>query len=68
MRLGYSVNGYGVGDLAERVAAASDREVDDLCARYDDEYAVAAPLGPKGERRQALRDAARIELGMRRFL
>ncbi len=29
-RFGFSVNGYGVGDLAERVDAASDARVDGL--------------------------------------
>ena len=68
MRLGYSVNGYGVGDLVQRASAASEGEVDELSSRYDDEYEMAEPLRPKGARRQSLRDAARIELGMRRFL
>jgi len=66
--LGYSVNGYGLGDVVRHVDAASDAEVDALCGQYDQQYAVAEPLRPAGARRQALRDAARIELGLRRFL
>jgi L-arabinose isomerase len=65
---GYSVNGYGLGDVARHVDAASAAAVDDLCAQYDEQYTVAPPLGPRGERRQSLRDAARIELGLRSFL
>jgi L-arabinose isomerase len=68
LRLGYAVNGYGLGDVAQLVDAATEGEVDELCSRYDDQYAVVADLGPNGARRQALRDAARIELGIRRFL
>jgi len=68
IRLGYSVNGYGLGDLAAYVNAASDVEVDRLCKTYDEEYEVAAPLRSGGERRESLRDAARIELGLRAFL
>ena len=67
-RLGFSVNGYGVGDLAARVADASDAEVDTLIDTYLDEYDVAAALRPGGDRAAALRDGARIELGLRRFL
>jgi L-arabinose isomerase len=37
-RLGFSVNGYGVGDLVERVDAATDDEVDELFFYYFDEY------------------------------
>jgi L-arabinose isomerase len=67
-RFGYSVNGYGVGDLVQRVNAVSDAEIDNLVAQYDDEYTVAAPLRADGERRAELRDGARIELGLRAFL
>jgi len=67
-RFGYSVNGYGIGDLAERVDAASDAAVDSLCAEYEDTYAVAAELRKGGPRHASLRDGARIELGLRNFL
>ena len=68
LRLGYSVNGYGVGDLAARIARVSDGEVDRLAAEYDDSYDAAEPLRAGGARRESLRDAARIELGLRHFL
>ena len=67
-RLGFSVNGYGVGDLAARVCEATDGEVDELIATYLDEYDVVPALRPGGERADSLRDGARIELGLRRFL
>lgn len=67
-RLGYSVNGYSVGDLAGSIDRVSDAETDRLLAEYDGRYVVAPPLRSDGERRQALRDAARIELGLRAFL
>lgn len=66
--LGVSVNGYGVGELAARIEAASDADVDTLCGLYDDAYAVADDLRAGGPRRESLRDAARIELGLRGFL
>jgi L-arabinose isomerase len=68
LRLGFAVNGYGLGDVVKHVDGASDGEVDELCSRYDGEYAMAAELRSGGKRRQSLRDAARIELGLRRFL
>jgi len=68
IRLGYSVNGYGVGDLVEYVRKASDAEVDRLVSEYDDTYRVAESLRPNGSQRPALREAARIEIGMRAFL
>ncbi len=65
---GYTVNGYGVGDLVERVKAVSDAEADRRCAEYDEQYRMAAPLRKGGARRADLREAARIELGLRAFL
>lgn len=68
IRLGYSVNGYGIGDLVKFVNYVTEAEIDRLVAEYDDSYIVAESLRPGGNQRQSLSDAARIELGMRAFL
>jgi L-arabinose isomerase len=68
IRLGYSVNGYGVGELVTFVSAIGDAEIDQLMAEYDDSYTLASSLRSGGDMRQALRESARIELGMRAFL
>ena len=68
IRLGYAVNGYGLGELVNEVKAVSDAEVDRLVAEYDERYLVAEALTPKGSQREALRQAARIEAGLRTFL
>jgi len=68
IRLGYSVNGYGVGDLVKYVNNVSDAETDHLMSEYDDEYRVAGSLSKGGNQRQSLREAAKIELGLRAFL
>ena len=68
VQFGYSVNGYAVGDLVKSVNAATDREIDRLIAEYESCYAVTPKLRKTGSRRQSLRDAARIELGLRAFL
>ena len=66
--LGYTVNGYGVGDLVRCVQQATDAEVNDIMAQYDDAYTIAEPLRKGGCKRQSLVEAARIEIGLRRFL
>jgi L-arabinose isomerase len=68
IRLGYSVNGYGIGDLVKYISQITDTEVDKLVSEYDQRYIVAHALRPGGAQRLALRTAARIELGMRAFL
>lgn len=68
MQFGASVNGYGVGDLVQVVNAVSDAEIDHLIDQYETEYTVTPALRWDGAQRQSLREAARIELGLRRFL
>jgi len=68
IKLGWSVNGYGVGDLVGRIADVSDAEVDRLVAEYDATYRVVPALRKGGDHHADLRYAARQELGMRAFL
>jgi L-arabinose isomerase len=67
-RFGYAVDGYGVGELAAEVKGATEAGVTRLCAEYADRYSVARELRRGGARHGSLRDAARIELGLRAFL
>jgi len=68
MQFGYSVNGFGLGDLVAVMDGVAETAVSDLIACYEDSYHVVPALQADGPRRQSLRDAARIELGMRAFL
>ena len=67
-RLGFSVEGFGVGDLLAAIDAATPAAVDGLIAQYEHEYELAGELAANGPRRQLLVDAARIEAGLRAFL
>lgn len=64
---GYSVYGYGVGDLVKVVNEIADSSVDALVSQYMDEYQVADKLRDTKEFSR-IREAAKIELGMRAFL
>jgi L-arabinose isomerase len=68
IRFGYSVNGYGVGDLVKYVNAIADAEMDKLISVYNEEYIIAKDALKDGDKYQNLRETARIELGMRAFL
>jgi len=67
-RFGFAVDGYGVGDLVDEVKAAGEARVTRLCAEYAERYRVARELRRGGARHGSLREAARIELGLRAFL
>jgi L-arabinose isomerase len=68
LRLGYAVNGYGIGDLAAYVGEIEDSAIDRLIAEYAELYEIAESAARGGSRHPALRESARIELGMRAFL
>jgi len=68
MRFGFMVNGYGIGDLVERVRAVGDADLNTLIEEYAAQYTVSPALLPGGERHETLREGARIELGLRSFL
>jgi len=68
IRFGMEVNGYGIGEIADRLGQIGDAEIDCLTAEYDRRYAMASSLRPEGSCRDALRYAARTELALRSFL
>ncbi len=61
---GYTVSGFGIGDLTDRMAQVSDAEVSALVAEYREQYTI----GKVHDRADSLAVAARIELGLRAFL
>jgi L-arabinose isomerase len=67
-RFGYSVNGYGVGDLVRTINAISDKEIAVLIDEYEATYDVTSDLRRNGSRHRFIHEQARIELGMRAFL
>ena len=66
--LGYSVNGYGVGDLVQSVNSVPEASVKQLVKSYEDEYILAPAAREGGNKRMNVVECARIELGLRAFL
>ncbi|MDI3321504.1 L-arabinose isomerase [Pinibacter soli] len=67
-KFGFSVNTHGIGDLVAVINQISDAEVDKLVSEYGDSYKIANSLLKGNAQYESLRDAARIELGMKAFL
>jgi L-arabinose isomerase len=63
-QFGYSVNGYGVGDLVAIVQQVKDAETDALLKQYREQYDVKVTDAQQA----SLREQARIEAGLRAFL
>ncbi|GAB3897447.1 L-arabinose isomerase [Spirosoma agri] len=68
MTFGMSVNTYGIGDLVAVIDQVTDTDVDRLVEEYADSYTLMDSLLKGGAQHNSLRDAARIEVGMRAFL
>jgi L-arabinose isomerase len=68
MQFGVSVNGFSVSDLGDAVRVVAEKKVDDLVDVYEASYDLVASLRAGGENREALREAARIEVALREFM
>lgn len=68
LKFGFAVNTYGIGDLVAVVDSISDAEVKALTDEYEATYTMADDLKQGGARYQSVYDAAKIELGLRKFL
>jgi L-arabinose isomerase len=64
INLGYSVYGFGVGDLVKYVNDVSSGKINALLDEYKSEYKMTRDVA----RSETLKEAARIELGMEAFL
>ncbi len=68
LKFGFSVNTYGIGDLVQIINAVSDAAINELIDEYQSSYTMDADLHKGGARHSSIYEAARIELGMRKFL
>jgi L-arabinose isomerase len=68
LKFGWSVNGFGVGELVHVIDQVSDKQIDQLCEELETEYIMQDGLGKGGELHKSLRESARIEIGLRTFL
>lgn len=68
IKFGFSVNTWAVGDLVQVVNSISDGDVNALVDEYESCYTMTPATQIHGEKRQNVLEAARIELGMKRFL
>jgi len=64
MKMGYSVYGYGIGDLVKSVNAVTPSEIKMLLNEYGSDYELTKAIAAS----DTLKEAARIELGMEGFL
>lgn len=68
IQLGWSVNGYGIGDLVQLVNEVSDAEVKQLLDEYAEKYTITKEGLSPGSVRDSIAYQARLEIAMKQFL
>jgi L-arabinose isomerase len=68
LRLGYHVDYYSIGDLVAYQDKVTDKEVDELVSEYEQLYNIADNCKKGAKDHGQVREAARIEIALRRFL
>jgi L-arabinose isomerase len=64
MKMGYSVYGFGIGDLVKHVNEVSPEAITRLIEEYGSDYKLTKAVAVS----EGLKEAARIEIGMESFL
>ncbi|SDS68719.1 L-arabinose isomerase [Mucilaginibacter mallensis] len=68
LKFGFAVNTYGIGDLVAVINGISDAAVNELIDEYEATYTLADDLKKGGAKHSSVFEAAKIELGLRKFL
>jgi len=67
IKLGWTIDGYGIGDLVKLVNEVPEAEVDKLMKEYESLYDMSQVKGSE-EKMEAVRYQARIEAAIRAFM
>lgn len=68
IKLGWTVDAYGVGDLVERIEAVSEQDIDQLMEEYAEKYTIVPEGLQDGVVRDSIRYQAKLELALKAFL
>lgn len=68
VKFGFSVNTYGIGDLVAVINSIEEEAINTLLKEYEESYTMGDDLLEGGSKRASVYEAAKIELGLRKFL
>lgn len=68
IKFGWSISGFGIGDLVQRMNDISEQEVQALYEQYNELYEIDPKANSSTDYRNSILEQARIELGMKAFL
>lgn len=67
IKFGWTVDGFGIGDLVAYMNNFSDSEVEQRYKEYENQYQIASAITSDLSKKQNVLDQARIELGLQAF-
>lgn len=68
LKFGFEVNTYGIGDLVAVINSIPETAIQELLTEYEASYTMTADLLRGGDRHSSVYEAAKIELGLKKFL
>ena len=68
IKLGWTVDGYGIGDLVTEMEKVTDEEVETLVKEYEELYNICEEGKVEGNIRDSIKYQAKIEIALKRFL
>ncbi|HWJ77879.1 MAG TPA: L-arabinose isomerase [Niallia sp.] len=68
IKFGWTVNGYGIGDLVQKMNEVTEEQLDALMKEYQETYDITPAGLEEGPIRESIREQAKIELGLKAFL
>lgn len=68
IELGFEVHAYGLGELSQVIETVDETQVDKLLTEYNQSYQIDAAIYDDPALLEILKNEARLELGMEKFL
>nr|WP_121271943.1 L-arabinose isomerase [Pedobacter schmidteae] len=68
LKFGFEVNTHGIGDLVAVINNIPETDIQELLTEYEATYTMSADLLRGGDRHDSVYQAAKIELGLKKFL
>lgn len=68
IKLGWSINGYGIGDLVAKMNEVTAEQIEALFSEYKEKYNIAEADLADEQKVEAIKEQAKIEIALEQFL
>ena len=68
LKLGWTCDAYGIGDLVDRIKVVKDEDVEALMAEYEEKYEICEEGKAEGSVRDSIKYQAKVEIALKELL